>query len=67
MPKTTLSLIEITVTSLVVQWLRSHVSMQVTWFHPWSELRSHIPWGSKAQEPQLESPCVATGDPVCCN
>ena len=44
-------------TSLVVQWLRTCLSMQGTWV--WSlvrELRSHMPWGNQACTPQLPSP-----------
>ena len=50
-------------TSLVVQWLRIHLSMQRAWV--WSlvgELRSHMPQADKAGVLQPRSPTDTTGE-----
>ena len=46
--------------SLVDQWLRIHLPMQVTRVQPLvRELRSHVPRGNYGSMPQLESPHAA--------
>ena len=53
-------------TSLVVQWLRIHFPMQGTQVRsPVRELRSYMPWGSKACEPQRLSPHPSSREPTC--
>ena len=52
----------------MVQWLRIRLAMQGT--QVWSlvrELRSHMPQRNWAWEPQWESPCITTQDPIWCN
>ena len=46
-------------TSLVVQWLRIRLPMQVHGFEPWSR---KIP-----QAAEQLSPCATTTEPACCN
>ena len=48
-------------TSLVILWLRTHLSIQEAWVQlPVREFRSHRLWGSWARAPQLESPFTTT-------
>ena len=52
-------------TSLVVQWLRIHFPMQGTQVRSLvRELRSYMPWGSKACKPQRLSPLPSSREPT---
>ena len=43
-------------TSQVVQWLRIRLPMKGTWVLSLvGQLRSHVPWGNSAYEPQLQT------------
>ena len=49
--------------SPVVLWLGTCLPMQGTWVRSLvGELRSHIPWGNEACQPQLQNPHAAAKD-----